>query len=155
MPTFKSLNDLKKYVNDSAQSCMDKEVAQAIKKEFAFEYDKQVYSYPNSEMYERREDLSDEDNFVSEWDGKKLIVSNNVKPNVSLRNTALRNPSVTLSEWIEHGNIPNIFDANYYPWMEPRPVAETVRNRIQTEHIASNALKKGLKKKGIKIKDGK
>ena len=68
MPTFKSLNDLKKYVNDSAQSCMDKEVAQAIKKEFAFEYDKQVYSYPNSEMYERREDLSDEDNFVSEWD---------------------------------------------------------------------------------------
>ena len=155
MPTFKSIKDLKKYVKIAAEDSLKQDVADTIIKELASEYEDQVYSYePASDgvVYDRRYDLMAEDSYFESYKEGTITIENTVKPLESLKGTPLKNPDVTLAEWIEHGNIPNIFNDKEYPWMKPRPVVKTVKERIVKDGLASDAMKKGLEKRGIKCK---
>lgn len=159
MPTFKSIKELQKYLNttvkNAAEDSLKQDVADAIIKELVSEYEDQVYSYEASfdgGPYDRRYDLIEEGSYFESYRNGTITIENTVKPLESLKGTPLNNPDVTLAEWIEHGNIPNIFNDKEYPWMKPRPVVKTVKERITKDGLASDAMKKGLEKRGIKCK---
>lgn len=120
------------------------------------EYENQVYSYEeSSEFSTRTYALIEKENYiVNTLSDSKAEVYSTTKPNPSLLDTNLINSNTTLAEWIEHGNIPNIFNEKDYEWMHPRPVVETVKNNLcnKDKNLLVRAAASELEKNGFRTR---
>lgn len=154
MPTAKNLNDLKSLITSKTKKLILESIGESVVSELKDEYDKEVYSYNESSMTERTYGLMDDENYNIDINETYVEVYSTLKPNPSILNIKLTNPNVTLAEWIEHGNIPNIFNDKDYEWMHPRPVIETVKNNINNNTgDFKKIIKKELSKNGINTKN--
>lgn len=156
MPTVKKLSEIKKLVTPELKKTILKSIGEAITEELIDEYNEEIYSYNESSLTERTYGFQDKDNYDIIVDNNKVEVYSTLKPNHSVIGTELTNPNVTLAEWIEHGDIPNIFNENDYEWMHPRPVVKNVKDEIyNNKEDFVNIVINTLRKNGFNAKKNK
>lgn len=153
MPIYRSWNDLVNKLQKAVNSAQAREVSELIKNKMKQEYNEEVYSYNYDSTYrDRRNSLIDNKNIVSTVDEDgTLFVENIASPDISVLGTTIASENQNLlSQWIEDGNITNIFnDKTDYVWTEPRPVIQNVIDSIEKSKSHIEALKKGLKRQKI------
>lgn len=135
---------------------MNNEVADTIHQMIADEYDDTVYSYNASGLYSRRGSLTDPNNMMDSIDVNgnvvTLEVSHTARPNTPLIDGYTLDNNANLADWIEDGDIPNIFDrTKTYPWESPRPVLKTVQNKVDKSQEIDNIIAQTLKQAGYDV----
>lgn len=166
MPEFKNLTELEKYVQSLIKESLVQDVAEVVKEAEQLAIEGIVYKgyRPNSPdrepwVYERRGmngGLQDKKNMVVDVsdDGESISVTNKTR--------GKDDPSVNVAGLVEYGHQGGYgeydFDRNRdstaWQYLRPRPFTEeTIKILEQTEYHVE-ALKKGMKRKGIDIKEG-
>lgn len=151
-----SLSEYCKLVQEKIDETLKNEVFNVVKQKMIEVIDDKVYDSYTPEKYKRRGrnyGLLDEDNIVYDHTKGKIDVKNIARPNYSVFGTEIQGDSDTLlAQWIEHGQVPNVFNHNDYVWMHARPFMKTTQEMLQRSSILKTAMRKGLSKRGLKIK---
>lgn len=155
MPTFSSLQDLTRYVQDNINEVLEDEVLNAVRTAMLRHVEADVYDkYSPREYVRRREDggLSDPDNIVSDLASDGVVwIGNSAEFS---QDPPSDNYGWELSGLIEFGDG---WDEYYYEhpkpnaaFLKPRPFISNTRRELKSTkpHIA--AMKKGLQSRGIK-----
>lgn len=159
MATFKSIDDLMKYIQTAVTDSLQNETKEAVREEYKARINEDVYKSYTPSIYPRRGEngglLADENIIGEMLDGNTLSVRDVAVPNVSL--TDPKTPytpdnDTRFASWIEEGNVPNIFNDGNYAWMEPRPFTQNTINELERNKAHVEAMKKGLKIRGIDTK---
>lgn len=155
MPTFNNLASLSKYLQKQIGEVLKNEVAEDTSDKLKKRYQDEVYSYDyNASGRSRRMSLVDDKNIEKQTVGDNTIsIRSTAKPDESVFGTTITNEEGLLAQWIEDGDIPNVFDDKTdYPWTKPRPVIQNTREEIERSGSHVGAMKNGLKRRGIDLK---
>lgn len=152
MPTIKKLSDVQKLITPDIKKKLLQNLGEAVVSELMDEYEEVVYSYDATSLSGRTYEFLDKNNYNIQIDGKSVEISSTIKPNESVIGTPLIDPDVTLAEWIEHGNIPNIFNDLDYEWTHPRPIVKTVKDKIQNDPEFKNVVARIMQENGSNVK---
>jgi len=152
MPTFKSIEEARAYIEKAVNEALRNEVLWVIQAEEANQIEDLVYGddayYPR--LYERRWDMSDLSNIVGKVSGMTLIVEN-ITPPSAYHSPILEeksDPPTTdknLSEVVEYGE--------GYDWFSPgpRPFTQATVDALYENKNHVKALVKKLRSKGIVV----
>ena len=161
MPQFKNTADLMTYLKKAVDESLTNDVFPIIRDEEVEAIKDIVYSMDTSGYYQRRYDfggIGDPYNIVIKGDTAQngiLSVINITDPNPYLngRNGDRATVNKNLPYLIEHGR-GGSGDPGYDYWSRPkaRPFTETTIERLQASGKCTQALKRGLMKKGITIR---
>lgn len=157
MPTFSSLKEMEKYIQDKINVSLEKDVAPVVKEIMSAEVQNTVYAeYPNPRVYERRLNkggLMDINNMNDKLVTSGILSITNDTPFNPEYNTV--NSGDGLAGLVEfgHGRYNGIeYD---YPsderFTNPRPFIEATREDLIQTQAHTKALINGLKKSGIKF----
>lgn len=156
MPKFKSTERLLTYLQKSINDTLLNEVADEVRKVEIETIDEEVYSSYEPEYYARRYELTKEDNIVAELESDGVLAVRNIAPpNRSvIGGYDYSSEPTALSRWINEGAVPNIFNDYDYPWQHKRPFLDKTVEKLNSSDKLSNALKKGLIKRGLRVRFG-
>lgn len=155
MATFRSLAELQKYLENNVAETLARsmDVERVLSDEMSQAVVDVVYAAYSPTVYDRRMDeggLSDTRNMeIVDWgvrDGKAFLVFENLTQGNDGQS------SVYISDMIEQG-IKNMWSNPDGAWSEPRGfVAETQRRLKENPHELIEAIKNGLRQKGMRIR---
>ena len=164
MPTFKSIPDLVKYAQKRLQGKVNEvlldEVANEVKVEEVNNISIDVYGRPTSGAYKRRYydgGFGDESNMNARLEGDGMLVVSNDTP----FNPFLNGVGGELSDNAGRGegldgliNYGDGWNDIHYDWAAcgPTRYVEHTRQGLKSSGACGNALKIGLKKRGIDVK---
>lgn len=130
----------------------------AIAKELKQQVDEDVYNtYQNPTHYERTYELRESiDSFSPEKKNGYITVEvghdyskiHAKEPNMHMSVTNGQDVSEQLPQWINDGTIGDIFGEG--GWTKPRSYMDNMKQKIRSENMFTNELKKQLKNQGIK-----
>lgn len=165
MPTAKNINELASLIKQKVSAAMEDEVFEKVRDVYQKHIDEDVYDAYSPTSYLRREisgGLIADSNIVGEIYGERLEVKNIAVPDesIAIPPTPFAPSSDTqFMEWIEngdayHGNAKYIFsrDMSGEPWTEPRPATKNTIDDLRVNKQHKQALKDGLKARGINSK---
>ena len=145
MATYKSLSALLKAAQTAAKATLNNEVAELVKQEISEAEQELVYGSYSPVMYARRNSLGK--GFTVQPTGAFSIrIWDNAPSNYSVFGSAPAAPGY-FAQWINDGNVLNVFNTKTYPWMSPRPfydqaIANLAGSKIQ--QVAANGIKRRL-----------
>lgn len=159
MTIKEALKNAKPALEKKISNALNTEVAEAVKNREADVIVDVVYAALTPVDYERRGDgggLGDIGNITHTVDGNKLIVSNETPPNPYLNGlnpsggmTTTTKPIAALIEKGIHASDGYGYD---YAHVEPRPFTEETIESLKDDRAHVSALKKGLRRQGLKVK---
>jgi hypothetical protein len=159
MPTFDSLKQLKKYVDevlqDVAENEVKKEVITTIKEHIDSDVNN-VYD-PNPDTYRRKHYLE------NSLDGKIESTSSGLELTVEHDESKMHYNSVVsgnevdgnaVAWWVEHGYIYPLWgtegvDGKEFTFLNPRPYMKNSYNELKDKNVIPHVVKKALKKRKI------
>lgn len=153
---YASLDALERAVKKSLNGTLKNEVAQAVEKVTKERIQAEVYGAYTPSVYERRGELRNA-GFAAEVfddaDGVALRTYSAAKPNDSLSKppVAYRGPDGQFAQWINDGNVPNIFNPRKYIWETSRPFYTSAANELDSGGAVMDALMAGMRKRGYKL----
>ena len=154
MPKFNDLASLYAYVNKSINKALETKVAPVVEQKIADKVQTEVYDSYSPVFYERRHELGNPSNIVSELISDGLLETKDVaSPSESVLHTPYGpSNSTTFPGWVNNGNVPNIFnDRTDYPWMYPRDFIGAAVNELKSTGEVKSALAAGLSADGISV----
>lgn len=139
MPTFNSIKDLERYVNDQAQKAMVKgnKVKNTVIEEGKKQVQETVYDVYEPEMYERTGQLKENWNWQENEDGIEII---NTRTD---EETGKYIPAT-----IEYGQN---YDYDFKYSNTPRPFIENTRESLRKDDRLKNALKDDMRSIGLDV----
>lgn len=153
---MKSLKEINNFLSPKLKQKLLKAMGDVAIDMLIEGYSNQVYSYEEAAGFSTRTyALEEKENYqLNILSDEQVEVYSTTKPNPSLLDTNLISSNTTLAEWIEHGNIPNIFNEKDYEWMHPRPVIETVRRDLNSKdkNLLVRAVASELENNGFRTK---
>ena len=153
---MKSLKEINNFLSPKIKQKLLKAMGDVAIDMLIEGYSDQVYSYEEAAGFSTRTyALEEKENYqLNILSNEQVEVYGTTKPNPSLLDINLINSNTTLAEWIEHGNIPNIFNEKDYEWMHPRPVIETVRRDLNSKdkNLLVRAVASELENNGFRTK---
>ena len=153
---MKSLKEINNFLSPKLKQKLLKAMGDVAIDMLIEGYSDQVYSYEEAAGFSTRTyALEEKENYqLNILSDEQVEVYGTTKPNPSLLDTNLINSNTTLAEWIEHGNIPNIFNEKDYEWMHPRPVIETARRGLNSKdkNLLVRAVASELENNGFRTK---
>ena len=153
---MKSLKEINNFLSPKLKQKLLKAMGDVAIDMLIEGYSDQVYSYEEAAGFSTRTyALEEKENYqLNILSDEQVEVYGTTKPNPSLLDTNLINSNTTLAEWIEHGNIPNIFNEKDYEWMHPRPVVETARRDLNSKdkNLLVRAAASELEKNGFRTR---
>ena len=165
MSTAKSIQELSSLIKQKVSEAMKDEVFEKVRDVYQKHIDEDVYDAYSPISYIRRDvngGLIADSNIVGEMSGESLKVKDIAPPNESIAessNSFSPSSSTQLMQWIEegaayHGDAKYIFDRDMSgePWANPRPATANTISDLQTNKQHKQALKAGLKARGINSK---
>lgn len=164
MATVDSWSALVKAVQKKVNDAMKHEVLETVKDKYKEHIQTDVYDTYSPTVYNRRGNNSGliaDENIAGEMKGNTLEVKDIAFPNESISQPqTLYDPSdpTQFAKWIEYGQTYNgkakyLFnrDMSGEVWANPRPFTENTIDELKSNpSIIKDALKKGLKERGIK-----
>lgn len=153
---YASIDALERAVKKSLKSTLKNEVAQAVEKAAKEKIQAEVYGTYSPSVYERRGELLDA-GFAAEvfedTGGVSLRAYSMAKPSDSLSSppVAYRGPDGQFAQWINDGNVPNIFNSKKYIWEAPRPFYAQAASELDSTGAVVDALKAGMKKRSYSL----
>lgn len=158
MATFKSMNDIKKYIQAKVNESLLNDVVPAVREVMIDQIDKTVYdAYKQPEVYERRNDgneLRNENSIGGYVLNNTLEVYNAAPANPDIYERGGKYESQNAGEYlapiIEYGEGYDFPSEEAYN--EPRPFVSNTREQLKEEKQHVTALKNGLKSKGLNVK---
>ena len=147
MPTFSSLKEMEKYIQDEINKSLKNDVAPVVKEVMSAEVQNTVYSVYEPKRYERRYDnygLGDTRNMeFPKVENGKLEVSNN---------TPFKGKNYSGKSLTEVVVTGEGYTYDYpYEYNQPRDFIEATREDLIQTQAHTKALVNGLKKSGIKF----
>lgn len=161
MTIKEALEKANRRIAAKIDEALDHEVADAIRSEEVETILEVVYgAYKTPIMYERRGDfggMADPYNIEHEVKNGRLVVVNNTDPNPG---GTMNNDRVTTGKYLDqlieygHGSSGGVYD---FPkagagYMKPRPFTQTTIEHLEKNKAHVDALRKGLKRRGVKVK---
>lgn len=145
MPVFKDLNSFMVHVQKMALEAMQDEGKEEVIKTNIKRNEQDIYSY-EPQGYERRNTLTDENNFVSEMvDKDTMVVYNNAEPNTPIGSGSVSGWQVSLM--VEEGRVSDMFGEGF--WTKPRPATANTVEELKSSKAHIKAIQEGLRKRGI------
>lgn len=154
MPKFKDLPFMFAYIKKSINNALENNVAPLVEKTMDEKIDSEVYDVYTPKGYKRRYELGNTNNISSELvkDGV-LFTKNTANPSPSVIGTPYSASGSTIfPEWVNDGEVPNIFNSNDYPWMHPRDFIAATIEELESTGAVATAMAKGLQASGISVK---
>ena len=145
MAVYSSLSALLKAAQSAAKATLQNEVAELVKQEIHNAEQDLVYGSYSPVVYARRGSLGN--GFTIQPTGPYSIrIWDNAPSNYSVFGSAPAAPGY-FAQWINDGNVPNVFNSKTYPWTGPRPfynqaVANLAGSRLKA--VAINGIKSRL-----------
>lgn len=144
---FQILDAIEKATKDSVV----KQVETTVKEHIVSD----VYNVYSPSEYDRRGVLKNADMVNGIWaepDGTVILRQySSAEPNESLNGSVYTGPSGAFAQWINDGDVPNIFNSySGYSWAHARPFYDNAAADLHATGAAVAALKQGLAKQGIK-----
>lgn len=167
MTVGQALKKIKPKLDNKINNALGNEVLKVVQSTQSDAAAKIVYSTPTTGYYQRRGDgerfgygegIGDPVNMVIEGGvvkGGRLVVINETEPNKYLNgvNGAMATVDKSLVYLIEHG-VGQPGDSGYDYWKKPkaRPFIAETRKELKRTGSHVDALRRGLKRQGVKIK---
>lgn len=161
------MEDLEKYIKNSINYALDTSVKDGIVKEFITQAQNDVYDAYNPRLYNRRESLLQEENYLVEKPGDMKL---SVTPVAKFKSATLRYnkkshslyPSIStngngdeLAGLINYGDGWNGYNYEFViedaPYTEPRPFIDDTRD-VLDEGLLEYYLIEGMSEMGLKFK---
>lgn len=143
MAVYDNFADLMAAAKAAAQEALQNEVADEVKQEIKTQEYEFVYNAYTPAVYDRRKSLGKK--FKVEPDGSDAIrVWDAARPSPSVFNTPVKGPDGVFAQWINDGNVPNVFDEKDYPWMHPRKFYDAATKELRKTSKIKNAAKAGM-----------
>ena len=152
---IQTAHQLEQLITNRIRTIMKNKVANRIKSELIKEYKEQVYSYIGTQQYIRRKSLLDKNTYRQEektiGDVVTLIIDNIAHPSPSLISSTKYpiDDNAFISDWIENGEIVNPWNTKHYSWTDKREVFKNVENKLKTEGVIEDIIKRELIKTGF------
>lgn len=162
MPKVKSIAEALKYISSQINETLLDEVSESIKDAEIRHAYRDVYSRPDSLLYERRYSdggIGDYDNLEERLEGDGLLAVENVtpfNPYLNGRNASdgmSHNSGEGLDGLVEFGD--GGWKGLTYDWAKGEPARPFIQNTIdelRTTKAHVKSLKDGLKKRGVNVK---
>lgn len=149
-------NDIAALIQSDVIPIVQNDIAAEIHNMLAKEYQEQVYSYPVSYLYNRRNSLTNPENMKDTVSTKGntviLEVRHEAKPNTPLLEGYSLDENANLADWIEDGDIYNIFDpAKDYVWTHPRKVFKATQDKLDASDQFIDIIVSKLQAQGYDI----
>lgn len=164
MPTFNNLKDLFKHINNQITDTLQNEVSEKVKDVQSDKVREVVYGGYTSQKpkYDRRNGnggLADKSNMkstvTSSGNDSTLEVKNVADSNPNVDYTAGTNAPNYLAGIIEYGRDSGLYSYNRTgtesEFMSPRPFTEETVDELERTEGHVDAMKTGLKKRGIDV----
>lgn len=142
MPVYNSFSEMMAAAQQKCAEALTTTVADVVKDEIRNTEQDLVYGSYSPVVYDRRGSLGE--NFNVELISPDTVqVYDVAEPNVSLSNpqVAYSGESGQFAQWINDGDVPNIFNDNDYVWMGARPFYETATANLKSSPKIQNAIK--------------
>ena len=154
---YASLAALERAVKKSLTSTLKGEVSQVVEKVAKEKIKEDVYGVYSPSVYERRGELMNAEfarEVFEDADGVNLRIYSMARPNDSLSSppVAYRGPDGQFAQWINDGNVPNIFNSKKYIWETPRPFYSDAENELDNTGLVLDALRAGMQKRGYETR---
>ena len=157
MPTFDSLKQLKKYVDEVLQDIAENEVKKEVITTIKEHINSDVNDAYDPDVYYRKHYLE------NSLDGKVESTSSGLELTVEHDESKMHYHSVVSGDevngnnvawWIEHGEIYPLWgyesrDGKPFTYLEPRPYMKNSYNELKDENVIPHVVKKALKKRKI------
>lgn len=102
-----------------------------------------VYGSYTPVIYQRRNSLGS--NFQIDYEDEYSVrIYDIAPPDRSVFDTPYQGPPGSFAQWINDGNVPNVFNGKSYPWTEARPFYDAAAAACQSK--INNAVRAGIKK---------
>ena len=145
MALYKDLSSLLKATQVAAKATLRNEVAELVKQEISDAEQEWVYGSYSPVMYSRRNSLGK--GFTIQDTGPYSIrIWDNAPSNYSVFGSAPAAPGY-FAQWINDGNVTNVFNSKTYPWMSPRPFYDQAIVNLagaRLQQVAINGIKRRL-----------
>lgn len=156
MPTFQSIAEVEQYIKDAINSCMQSEMAKAIKETEQQAIHESVYDTYQPAQYKRRYEsggLSSEDNMPSEAGDMSVTVYNRTRSNSSPQGKNYpppwHYPYYPLGELIQNGYTVYLKPSYGIKNVPGRPFIPRTYEMLEGYNIAVDTLRAGLNARGI------
>ena len=162
MAEVKSWNALMNAVKKRVEQTLKNEVFEEVRDVYQKHIDEDVYDVHSPTVYQRRDiggGLIADENIIGDVNDFVLAVKDIAPLNTSISNSGKQKSysDTYLANIIENGlantgHAKNLFnrDMSSEPWANPRPFTQNTINDLKTNKQHIEALKEGLKKRGIK-----
>ena len=120
MATYKSLGALLKAAQSAAKATLNNEVAELVKQEIREAEQELVYNSYSPVMYSPRRHSLGKGFTVEPTGAYSIRIWDSAPSNYSVFGSAPAAPGY-FAQWINDGNVPNVFNNKIYVWMSPRP----------------------------------
>lgn len=149
MPYYKDLNTLLKFAQKQINQSLQYDVAPVVEAKLQQKIVENVYDPYSPVEYDRRNELNNEKNIVSELvENGKLFTKNIAVPDKSVLGTPYQGADPTaFARWVNDGLVPNIFNGEHYSWNDPALFVEETVEDLKNSGAATQALKRALAKK--------
>lgn len=130
MAVYSSLSTLLSAAVSAANDVLANEVAEIVKQEIATQEQRLVYGSYSPVLYVRRGSLGS--SFQVEPTGINSVrIYDIAPPNYSVFGSGYGGPPGMFAQWINDGNVPNVFNDKSYPWMGARPFYDATIGALQ------------------------
>lgn len=159
MPNFKNLKELEDYMRKRVLPTAMEEVGEKIEDKLKTRITKDVYNSYTPEQYDRTYELRDSITSTEPVDISGTIyvevkhddsLIHAVPPNHHMSIVNNSDVSSFIGQWINYGDVPNIFNDRNYVWMNPRPYMDNTKEEIRKFKLLKKELKKSIRKLNIK-----
>lgn len=143
MAVYNNFADLMAAAAAAAKETLQNEVATEVKEEIRKQEYNYIYDASSPSWYSRRKSLGK--TFKVETDGDDSArIWDAARPSPSVFNTPVKGPDGVFAQWINDGNVPNVFDDKDYPWMHPRKFYDAAVKELSKSSKIKNAAKSGM-----------
>jgi len=149
--SFETLSQLEQFIKSQVKESA-KDLGKYIAEETKQQIDNDIYQSYSPSVYERTYELKESIKSKTEKESK-----NNIEIVIEHDENAMHHTSIVtgenvgseLADWIQRGQVPNIFNNNSYPWTQPRPYMENTVEKLENNKGHVKELKRLLRQKGI------
>lgn len=114
MAVYDNFADLMAAAAAAAKETLQNEVANEVKQEIKTQEYNAVYNAYTTKFYWRRYSLGK--TFETKFEDEDSIRIWDAARTRSIRNTIIRGPDGVFAQWLNDGDVPNIFHDSDYPW---------------------------------------
>lgn len=143
MAIYGSLGALEAALKAATQTILISDLVPIVQSEIRAQEQSLVYGDYTPVIYQRRNSLGNSFQIEHE-DEYSVRIYDIASPNRSVFGTAYKGPPGSFAQWINDGNVPNVFNEETYPWMGARAFYDAAAAMCAPK--INSAVRAGIKK---------